>query len=301
MTTTTASASAVATETSITSTPVTNITIPQDSSLAGFLKVANSAPKLTAEAEAQLARRYRDEDDVDAARTLVLSQLRHVIHVAKGFTGYGLPVADLIQEGNIGLMKAVKNFDPDRNIRLVSYAVHWIKAEIYEYVLRNWKIVKVATTKAQRKLFFNLRKSRKSLSAMTEDETHALADNLDVPVKTVREMEQRMTSSDVAFDGVDSDDDDFVTSPSGYLPDMRYNPEQQVMHEQNSSLNEESLYSALEGLDDRSKDIVRRRWLGEDGEKATLHELAAEYSVSAERIRQIEQNAMQKMKAQISI
>ncbi len=280
---------------------VSNITIPQDSSLAGFLKVANSTPILSAEAEAQLARRYRDENDVDAARELVLSQLRHVIHVAKGFTGYGLPVADLIQEGNIGLMKAVKNFDPDRGIRLVSYAVHWIKAEIYEYVLRNWKIVKVATTKAQRKLFFNLRQSRKSLSAMTEEETLELADDLDVPIKTVREMELRMTSTDVAFDGMQSDDDDFVTSPAGYLPDMRYNPEQQVMQEENSTLNAKSLYAALDGLDERSKDIVTRRWLGDDGEKATLHELADEYQVSAERIRQIEHNAMQKMKAQIAL
>lgn len=283
------------------SNTVTNITIPQDGNLAGFLKVANNAPILSAEAEARLARRYRDDNDVDAARELVLSQLRHVIHVAKGFTGYGLPVADLIQEGNIGLMKAVKNFDPDRGIRLVSYAVHWIKAEIYEYVLKNWKIVKIATTKAQRKLFFNLRKSRKSLSAMSELETTDLAERLDVPIQTVRDMEQRMTSSDVAFDGIDSDDDEFTTSPAGYLPDMRYNPEQVVMNEQTSSLNEESLYAAIEDLDERSKDIVQRRWLNEDGEKATLHELAAEYNVSAERIRQIEANAMQKMKSRIAI
>jgi len=163
------------------------VSLPYDSNLAGFLKVANAAPVLSAEHEARLARKFRDEEDVEAARDLVLSQLRHVIHVAKGFTGYGLPVSDLIQEGNIGLMKAVKNFDPDRGIRLVSYAVHWIKAEIYEYVLKNWKIVKVATTKAQRKLFFNLRKTRKTLSAMTEEETQSLASNLDVPVKTVRD------------------------------------------------------------------------------------------------------------------
>ena len=283
------------------SSSVTNITIPQDGNLAGFLKVANNAPILSAEAEARLARRYRDEDDVDAAKELVLSQLRHVIHVAKGFTGYGLPVADLIQEGNIGLMKAVKNYDPERGIRLVSYAVHWIKAEIYEYVLKNWKIVKIATTKAQRKLFFNLRKTRKTLSAMNEAETQDLAKKLDVPEQTVRDMELRMTSSDVAFDGVDSDDDEFTTSPAGYLPDMRYNPEQVVMNEQTSSLNQKSLYAAIEDLDDRSKDIVRRRWLIEDGEKATLHELAAEYNVSAERIRQIEANAMQKMKSRIAI
>lgn len=273
------------------------VSLPQDTNLAGFLQVANNAPVLTAEHEARLARRFRDNEDVDAARELVVSQLRHVIHVAKSFTGYGLPVADLIQEGNIGLMKAVKNFDPERGIRLVSYAVHWIKAEIYEYVLKNWKIVKVATTKAQRKLFFNLRKSRKTLSAMTEQETQDLASNLDVPVKTVREMEQRMTSSDVAFDGADSDDDEFRTSPSGYLPDMRYNPEELVMNTQNSDNNKQALYAAIEDLDDRSKDILLRRWLGES--KATLHELAAEYKVSAERIRQIEKRAMQKMKGQL--
>jgi len=274
------------------------VSLPQDTNLASFLQVANSAPVLTAEHEATLARRFRDDEDVDAARQLVVSQLRHVIHVAKSFTGYGLPVADLIQEGNIGLMKAVKNFDPERGIRLVSYAVHWIKAEIYEYVLKNWKIVKVATTKAQRKLFFNLRKSRKTLNAMSEQETHDLASNLDVPVKTVREMEQRMTSNDVAFDGVDRDDDEFTTSPSGYLPDMRYNPEELVMKNQNSDNNRNALHAAIEDLDDRSKDILQRRWLSE--KKATLHELAAEYGVSAERIRQIEKRAMQKMKGQLA-
>lgn len=278
--------------------PTVALSLPQDTNLASFLQVANSAPVLTAEHEARLARRYRDKEDVDAARELVVSQLRHVIHVAKGFTGYGLPVADLIQEGNIGLMKAVKNFDPERGIRLVSYAVHWIKAEIYEYVLKNWKIVKVATTKAQRKLFFNLRKSRKSLSAMTREETHQLAEKLDVPVKTVRDMELRMTSSDVAFDGNDNDNDDFNISPASYLPDMRYNPEELVMAAQTSEDNRESLHSAIAELDDRSRDIVQRRWLGES--KATLHELADEYQVSAERIRQIEKSAMQKMKVQLS-
>lgn len=280
-------------------TKVHALTLPQSSNLASFLKVANEAPVFNAEQEARLARQFRDEDDVNAARELVLSQLRHVIHVAKGFTGYGLPVADLVQEGNIGLMKAVKNFDPDRGIRLVSYAVHWIKAEIYEYVLKNWKIVKVATTKSQRKLFFNLRKSRKTLSSMTEKETLDLAENLDVPIKAVREMEQRMTSSDVSFDGTDNDDDDFVTSPSGYLPDMRYNPEELVMREQNTNNNSDSLYQAIEGLDERSKDILQRRWLSDN--KATLHELAAEYNVSAERIRQIEKRAMEKMKGQLAV
>lgn len=274
------------------------LSLPQEPTLAGFLKVANNAPVLSAEQEARLARQFRDENNVDAARELVVSQLRHVIHVAKGFTGYGLPVADLIQEGNIGLMKAVKNFDPERGIRLVSYAVHWIKAEIYEYVLKNWKIVKVATTKAQRKLFFNLRKSRKTLSAMNEQETNKLASDLDVPVKTVREMEQRMTSTDVAFDGADNDDDEFSTSPSAYLPDMRYNPEELVMKQQISDGNSSSLYAAIEDLDDRSKDILQRRWLSD--KKATLHELAAEYQVSAERIRQIEKRAMQKMKGELT-
>lgn len=274
------------------------VSLNQEPSLAGFLQVANNAPVLTSEQENNLARRFRDEQDVGAARDLVVSHLRHVVHVAKGFTGYGLPVADLIQEGNIGLMKAVKNYDPDRGVRLVSYAVHWIKAEIYEYVLKNWKMVKVATTKAQRKLFFNLRKARKSLSAMTEDETTELAENLDVPVKTVREMELRMTSSDVSFDGMDSDDDEFNVSPAAYLPDMRYNPEELAIASQTSSDNRSSLLAAINDLDDRSKDILQRRWLTEN--KATLHELADEYSVSAERIRQIEKRAMEKMKLQLA-
>jgi RNA polymerase sigma-32 factor len=274
------------------------ISLNQEPGLAGFLKVANEAPILSKKREIMLARRFRNENDVDAARELVVSQLRHVIHVAKGFTGYGLPVADLIQEGNIGLMKAVKNFDPERGIRLVSYAVHWVKAEIYEYVLKNWKIVKVATTKAQRKLFFNLRKTRKSLSAMTEQETLDLAKNLDVPIKTVREMELRMTSSDVAFDGADSDDDEFTTSPAGYLPDMRYNPEELTIATQTSNDNRSSLLNAISELDERSRDILQRRWLSE--KKATLHELADEYKVSAERIRQIEKRAMEKMKHQLA-
>jgi len=258
------------------------ISLPQDSNLAGFLRVANSAPVLSAEHEARLARQFRDKNDVDAARELVVS----------------LPVAELVQEGNIGLMKAVKNFDPERGIRLVSYAVHWIKAEIYEYVLKNWKIVKVATTKAQRKLFFNLRKSRKTLSALSEQETNSLAENLDVPVKTVREMELRMTSSDVAFDGMDSDDDDFNVSPSSYLPDMRYNPEELVMKAQTSDVNRSALASAIADLDERSQDILQRRWLSES--KSTLHELADEYNVSAERIRQIEKRAMEKMKVHLA-
>ena len=238
---------------------------------------------------------FHHQQDVEAAHQLVVSHLRHVVHVAKGFTGYGLPLADLIQEGNIGLMKAVKNFDPERGIRLVSYAVHWVKAEIYDYVLRNWKIVKIATTKAQRKLFFNLRKAKKSLTWLNEQETHDLAENLDVPVKTVREMEMRISNTDVAFDGPDSNDDEFAASPAGYLPDMRYNPETLVMGEQHNENSNSSVNNALSELDERSQDILQRRWLSEN--KATLHELAAEYGVSAERIRQIEKRAMEKMKS----
>jgi RNA polymerase sigma-32 factor len=276
------------------------VSLPQEQSLASFMQVANSTPALSPEEEHNLAVQYRDEKDMQAAKQLVLSNLRHVIHVAKGFTGYGLPVADLIQEGNIGLMKAVKNFDPDRGIRLVSYAVHWIKAEIYEYVLKNWKIVKVATTKAQRKLFFNLRKTRKSLESLSQKETEQLASDLDVPIKTVREMELRMTSSDVAFDGPDNDDDDFVASPSGYLPDMRYNPEELTIAAQTQANNSEFLSDAIEQLDERSRDILQRRWLNENAVKPTLHDLSAEYGVSAERIRQIEKRAMEKIKAHLS-
>lgn len=274
------------------------ISLNQDASLASFIQVANSAPVLSQEDEYKLAKKYQDEQDVESARKLVVSHLRNVIHVAKRFTGYGLPVADLIQEGNIGLMKAVKNYNPDHGVRLVSYAVHWIKAEIYEYVLKNWKMVKVATTKAQRKLFFNLRKSRKSLASMTAKETKQLAEDLDVPEKTVREMEVRMTSSDVAFDGPDNDDE-FVSSPSGYLPDMRYNPEELVIANQTESNNNNALHGAIAKLDDRSRDILLRRWLNDEN-KATLNELADEYGVSAERIRQIEKRAMEKIKAEMA-
>jgi len=225
--------------------------------------------------------------------------MRHVVSVARGFAGYGLPLADLIQEGNIGLMKAVKNFDPDRGVRLVSFAVHWVKAEIYDYVIRNWKIVKVATTKAQRKLFFNLRKSRKQLAWLTEQETQDLATKLDVPVKTVREMESRLTSPDVAFDAPNSDNDELVPSPSGYLPDMRYNPEKLLLETDQISHRKNALSMAIGTLDDRSREIVTRRWLNDD--KATLHELAAEYGISAERIRQIEKRAMETMKGNMEL
>ncbi len=270
------------------------VSVPQEPNLAMFLRAANAAPILTLEQEQALAIRYHNDNDLDAAKELVLSHLRYVVRVAKGFTGYGLPISDLVQEGNIGLMKAVKTFDPDRGVRLVSFANHWIKAEIYDYVIRNWKIVKVATTKAQRKLFFNLRKSRKSLEWLTEAETNKLAKDLDVPVKTVTEMEQRLTGRDVAFDTGHDDEDEFSASPAGYLPDMRYNPEQIAMQKSETTDLDNNLSIAMAELDDRSRDILQRRWLSES--KATLTELADEYGISAERIRQIERAAMDQMK-----
>jgi len=272
---------------------------PSAGGLAGYLQAVNAAPVLSAEEEHQLAVRYHDEADLDAARQLVVSHLRHVVKVARGFTGYGLPLTDLIQEGNIGLMKAVKNFDPYRGVRLVSFAVHWIRAEIYDYVLRNWRIVKVATTKAQRKLFFNLRKAKSRLSWLNDEEIGNIAENLDVPAKTVREMESRMSGHDVAFDGPDSDNDDDIVSPAGYLPDMRYNPEVVAGNADSAAEQSDRIREAVAALDDRSRDIVQRRWLSED-DKPTLHELAAEYKVSAERIRQIEKRAMEKMKERLA-
>lgn len=272
---------------------------PNAQGLTSYLQCVNSAPILTAEEERNLAVRYHDENDLDAARQLVLSHLRHVVKVARGFTGYGLPLADLIQEGSIGLMKAVKNYDPDRGVRLVSFAVHWIKAEIYDYVLKNWRIVKVATTKAQRKLFFNLRKSKSRLNWLNEKEIAEIAKGLDVPEHTVREMESRMSGQDIAFDGPESSDDDMVADPAGYLPDMRYNPELLTTKADSLADQNEQLRNAVASLDPRSRDIVQRRWLSEDN-KPTLHELAAEYEVSAERIRQIEKRALEKMRERLA-
>jgi len=272
------------------------IDIPNGQGLASYIQAVNTAPVLTADQERELAIRYGQDNDLDAARELVLSQLRHVVRVARGFSGYGLPLADLIQEGNIGLMKAVKNFDPERGVRLVSFAVHWIKAEIYDYVLRNWRIVKMATTKAQRKLFFNLRKSKTRLGWLRENEIERIAENLDVPRDTVREMEARMSGLDLSFDGDDSDEE--YTAPASYLPDLQYNPERLIAKADEEEMMNLRLHQAITVLDERSQDIVRRRWLEED--KPTLHELAAEYKVSAERIRQIEKRAMEKMKDQLS-
>jgi RNA polymerase sigma-32 factor len=271
------------------------INLYPEKGLATYLRAVNALPVLSVEQERKLARRYRKHNDLDAARQLVMSNLRYVARVARGFSGYGLPQADLIQEGNIGLMKAVKHYDPARKVRLMSFAIHWIRAEMFDYILRNWRIVKVATTKAQRKLFFNLRKSRERLGWMTRGEVDTLAENLDVAPETVQEMESRMSNADVAFDADnDSDDDSFHAAPAGYLQDMRYNPEVLATQSDQEDLRQTQLRSALTSLDARSRDIIQRRWL--DEKKPTLHELADEYGISAERIRQIEMKALDVMK-----
>ncbi|KPL27367.1 MAG: hypothetical protein AMJ72_09260 [Acidithiobacillales bacterium SM1_46] len=272
------------------------INLYPDKGLAAYARTVNSLPVLSAEEERELANRYHTRNDLEAARQLVMSHLRYVVRIAKGFGGYGLPQADLIQEGNIGLMKAVKHYDPARGVRLMSFAVHWIRAEIYDYILRNWRIVKVATTKAQRKLFFNLRKTRTRLGWMNQDEVARLAKNLNVSTEAVQEMEARLASPDVSFDADNSEDDDdsFRAAPAGYLPDMRFNPERVVAQRDHEVTREDSLKTAMAELDARSRDIIQRRWL--DEEKPTLHELAAEYGVSAERIRQIEKKALDSMK-----
>ncbi len=264
-------------------------------SLSAYISAAAQVPMLSVEEERELGTRLQQEGDLGAARRMVMSHLRFVIHVAKGYGGYGLPQADLIQEGNIGLMKAVKRFDPTRNVRLVSFAVHWIRAEIHEYILKNWRIVKLATTKAQRKLFFNLRKNKKRLGWFTQDEVETVAKALDVPEATVRQMEERMSGQDTAFDGYDTDDDsDFKPAPAGYLQDMSMEPAAQLEAEDWEQHNNTRLADALSDLDDRSRDILQSRWLSE--KKATLHDLAGKYGISAERIRQLEANAMKKMK-----
>jgi len=271
------------------------INLYPEKGLATYLRAVNALPVLSVEQERKLARRYHKHNDLDAARQLVMSNLRYVARVARGFSGYGLPQADLIQEGNIGLMKAVKHYDPARKVRLMSFAIHWIRAEMFDYILRNWRIVKVATTKAQRKLFFNLRKSRDRLGWMTRGEVDTLAESLDVAPETVKEMEGRMSHADVAFDADnDADDDSFHAAPAGYLQDMRYNPEVLATQSDHEDLRQTQLRSALTSLDARSRDIIQRRWL--DEKKPTLHELADEYGISAERIRQIESKALDVMK-----
>jgi len=261
-----------------------------------YLSSVHSIPILTKEEEQELALKLYEEDDLDAARQLVIHHLRFVVHIARSYQGYGLPLGDIIQEGNVGLMKAVDKYDPHRGVKLVSFAVHWIKAEIHEYILKNWRLVKIATTKAQRKLFFNLRSKKKSLDWLTKEEAEKIASDLNVEVKDVLHMENRLSSNDSSFDSpVPSSDDEKIMSPSQYLEDKRYDPEIIVASEQAEQVNKEELFAALKTLDDRSKDILNRRYLSD--EKATLHDLADEYKVSAERIRQIENSALKKLKA----
>ena len=266
-------------------------------SLEAYIDSVSRIPVLAKDEEVRLAHRFRDEGDLEAARQLVLSHLRFVVHIARGYAGYGLPIGDLVQEGNVGLMKAVKRFDPTVGVRLVSFAVHWIRAEIHEYVLRNWRLVKVATTKAQRKLFFNLRKAKKNLAWLSAEETQAVARELGVTPAEVTQMEQRLAARDVAFDPApDADEDEGVYSPAAYLPAPDSDPALAVEREEWEGNSTSRLKHALATLDDRSRRIVERRWLADDG-KATLHELAAEYAVSAERIRQIEASALKKLRA----
>jgi RNA polymerase sigma-32 factor len=264
-----------------------------------YISAAYQIPMLTPDEERDLAVRLRDQGDMNAARRLVLSHLRFVIRIARGYLGYGLPLPDLIQEGSVGLMKAVRRFEPDMGVRLVSFAVHWIRAEIHEYILRNWRIVKVATTKAQRKLFFNLRSAKKRLGWFTREEVESVARDLDVKPETVLEMESRLSNQDLAFDGDDSDEDEGPAAPSSYLPDMRMEPASALERQDTMMDRRERLYAALEGLDARSKAILQARWLTE--KKQTLHELADQFGVSAERIRQIEKNAMQKMRTHLEV
>ncbi|TDY04105.1 RNA polymerase sigma factor RpoH [Thiohalophilus thiocyanatoxydans] len=267
--------------------------------LESYIQATRSIPMLSAEEETSLARRWQEQQELDAAQQLVLSHLRFVVHIARSYSGYGLPQADLIQEGNIGLMKAVKRFDPNVGVRLVSFAVYWIRAEIHEYILRNWRIVKVATTKAQRKLFFNLRSAKQRLGWFNQDEVESVAEDLGVTTKDVREMESRMSGQDVGFDQPDDDDDDRPNlSPVGFLEDMSHEPSQEVEDQQWEAHNKQQLLGALQNLDDRSRDIITRRWLSD--KKSTLHDLADTYDISAERVRQLESNAMKKLRGALA-
>ena len=259
-----------------------------------YIRQVNNFPMLDAEEERELALRLQQQNDLEAAQQLIMSNLRFVVSIARGYMGYGLPFSDLIQEGNIGLMKAVKRFSPDHEVRLISYAVHWIKAEIHEFVLRNWRIVKVATTKAQRKLFFKLRSSKKRLGWFSQEEVNEVADKLGVKPETVLEMESRLNAHDLAFDNPHDDDEDNHFAPAAYLSDGQADPAQQLEADDWHSQNESIMLSSLKNLDDRSREIIQRRWL--DDSKATLHELANEFQVSAERIRQLEKNALKKLR-----
>jgi RNA polymerase sigma-32 factor len=263
-------------------------------SLDAYLERVSRIPVLTRDEERALAERFRNQEDLAAARQLVLSHLRFVVHIARGYSGYGLPIGDLIQEGNVGLMKAVKRFDPSVNVRLVSFAVHWIRAEIHEYVLRNWRLVKIATTKAQRKLFFNLRRMKKNLTWLSADETAAVARELGVSTAEVTEMEKRLSARDMSFDPTPEADEEEVYSPAAYLQAPDADPATQVENAESSDDDSDRLRGAMDRLDERARDIVQRRWMSED--KATLHELADRYGISAERIRQIEASALGKLR-----
>ena len=263
--------------------------------LKSYINSIHNIGILSSEEEKKLAEDLYYRNDLDAARKLVLAHLRFVVHIAKTYSGYGLSEADLIQEGNIGLMKAVRRFTPEVGVRLISFAVHWIKAEIHEYVLRNWKIVKIATTKAQRKLFFNLRSKKKDLGWLTEEEVKSISEDLGVKPSDVKEMEKRLSGLDMSFDPLEGDANEKANyAPANYLADSTSNPSEIIEKEDDSSLNTAQLYEALKQLDDRSRDIIYDRWLS--AEKLTLHELAEKYGISAERVRQIEQNAMKKVK-----
>jgi RNA polymerase sigma-32 factor len=267
--------------------------------LSAYVQAVGSIPVLTPERERELAEDLYFNENLEAARELVMSHLRFVVHIARSYSGYGLAEADLIQEGNVGLMKAVKRFNPEKGVRLVSFAVHWIKAEMHEYVLRNWRIVKVATTKAQRKLFFNLRSAKKTLSWLSAEEAQAVANDLGVDVTEVHRMESRLTSRDIAFDSpLDGDDDDSWHAPQYFLEDQSADPAQLLESSDWKRSNEQQLHGALADLDERSRNILAQRWLTED--KSTLHQLADEYGVSAERIRQLEQNALKKLRTAIA-
>jgi len=269
-------------------------------SLDAYVERVSSIPVLSREEELELAKRFHDHEDLDAARLLVLSHLRFVVHVARGYMGYGLPVADLIQEGNVGLMKAVKRFDPGMGVRLVSFAIHWIRAEIHEYVIRNWRLVRVATTKAQRKLFFNLHRMKKNLGWLSDEETNAVAGELGVDPREVREMEQRLAARDLSFDPApDADEEEGIGSPSLYLPSPDLDPAATVERDDWNGAVADSLTAALGKLDARSRQVIKARWLADD--KRTLQDLADEYGVSAERIRQIEAAAIQKLRTMMTV
>jgi len=281
-------------------TTMTLPALPPVSSPESYVTAVNAIPMLTQERETELGRRLSNENDLTAARDLVLSHLRLVVSVARNYMGYGLPQGDLIQEGNLGLMKAVKRFDPERGVRLASFAIHWIKAEIHEYILRNWRMVKIATTKAQRKLFFNLRSMKESSATLTPKEVARMAKTLNVKESDVVEMEKRIQGGDVALDPSPKEGEDFSpSSPIAYLADNAEGPSETFEREESESLQAKGLADALGSLDDRSRRIIQARWLAESDPK-TLHELADEFGVSAERIRQIESKAMQKMKKQLA-